>query len=126
MTTPLRHTPTLPSSHKRPKLSVCVPCFPTRGSVCSVLLTCCKDSVCRLWAETLLPDDSLLSSHHNNHATGQQGDPPRPSGPCRKNGSEEGSQGRAPLQVRLIVACFTVMPEVEHSPLVARVPPGPN
>uniref|UniRef100_A0A8C5FX38 Dmx like 1 n=1 Tax=Gadus morhua TaxID=8049 RepID=A0A8C5FX38_GADMO len=38
-----------------------------RGSVCSVLLTCCKDSVCRLWAETLLPDDSLLSSHHNNH-----------------------------------------------------------
>uniref|UniRef100_A0A8C5CXB7 Dmx like 1 n=1 Tax=Gadus morhua TaxID=8049 RepID=A0A8C5CXB7_GADMO len=41
-----------------------------RGSVCSVLLTCCKDSVCRLWAETLLPDDSLLSSHHNNHATG--------------------------------------------------------
>ncbi|XP_059910483.1 dmX-like protein 1 isoform X3 [Gadus macrocephalus] len=72
-----------------------------RGSVCSVLLTCCKDSVCRLWAETLLPDDSLLSSHHNNHATGQQGDPPRPSGPCRKNGSEEGSQGRAPLQLNL-------------------------
>ncbi|XP_075035441.1 dmX-like protein 1 isoform X2 [Mixophyes fleayi] len=31
-----------------------------RGSVCNVLLTCCKDSVCRLWAETLLPNDSLL------------------------------------------------------------------
>uniref|UniRef100_A0A668A5W7 Dmx like 1 n=1 Tax=Myripristis murdjan TaxID=586833 RepID=A0A668A5W7_9TELE len=37
-----------------------------RGSVCNVLLTCCKDSVCRLWAETLLPGDSLLSGHHNN------------------------------------------------------------
>ncbi|XP_054630214.1 dmX-like protein 1 isoform X1 [Dunckerocampus dactyliophorus] len=37
-----------------------------RGSVCNVLLTSCKDSVCRLWAETLLPGDSLLSGHHNN------------------------------------------------------------
>ncbi|KAM9810580.1 dmX-like protein 1 [Neosynchiropus ocellatus] len=45
-----------------------------RGSVCNVLLTCCKDSVCRLWAETLLPGDSLLSGHHNNHASSQQGD----------------------------------------------------
>ncbi|XP_072137542.1 dmX-like protein 1 isoform X4 [Mobula birostris] len=33
-----------------------------RGSTCNVLLTCCKDSICRLWAETLLPSDSLLSS----------------------------------------------------------------
>uniref|UniRef100_A0A8D0D7S0 Dmx like 1 n=1 Tax=Sander lucioperca TaxID=283035 RepID=A0A8D0D7S0_SANLU len=41
-----------------------------RGAVCNVLLTCCKDSVCRLWAETLLPGDSLLSTYHNNH-TGQ-------------------------------------------------------
>ncbi|XP_063310187.1 dmX-like protein 1 isoform X1 [Pelobates fuscus] len=31
-----------------------------RGSVCNVLLTCCKDNVCRIWAETLLPNDSLL------------------------------------------------------------------
>ncbi|XP_068103218.1 dmX-like protein 1 isoform X2 [Hyperolius riggenbachi] len=31
-----------------------------RGSVCNVLLTCCKDNICRLWAETLLPNDSLL------------------------------------------------------------------
>ncbi|KFW80490.1 DmX-like 1, partial [Manacus vitellinus] len=30
------------------------------GAVCNVLLTCCKDNVCRLWAETLLPNDSLL------------------------------------------------------------------
>ncbi|XP_063996764.1 dmX-like protein 1 isoform X1 [Pogoniulus pusillus] len=34
--------------------------FMPRGGVCNVLLTCCKDNVCRLWAETLLPNDSLL------------------------------------------------------------------
>ncbi|XP_018412810.1 PREDICTED: dmX-like protein 1 [Nanorana parkeri] len=34
--------------------------FMPRGSVCNVLLTCCKDNICRLWAETLLPNDSLL------------------------------------------------------------------
>nr|XP_033784929.1 dmX-like protein 1 isoform X1 [Geotrypetes seraphini] len=32
-----------------------------RGSICNVLLTCCKDNVCRLWAETLLPNDCCLS-----------------------------------------------------------------
>ncbi|XP_021567619.1 dmX-like protein 2 isoform X4 [Carlito syrichta] len=31
-----------------------------RGSVCNVLLTSCHDGVCRLWAETLLPEDTLL------------------------------------------------------------------
>uniref|UniRef100_A0A665TIK5 Dmx like 1 n=1 Tax=Echeneis naucrates TaxID=173247 RepID=A0A665TIK5_ECHNA len=41
-----------------------------RGAVCNVLLTCCKDSVCRLWAETLLPGDCLLSGLHNNPASG--------------------------------------------------------
>ncbi|XP_077096514.1 dmX-like protein 1 isoform X2 [Siphateles boraxobius] len=42
-----------------------------RGVVCNVLLTCCKDSVCRLWAETLLPSDCLLSGlrHCNNDKT---------------------------------------------------------
>ncbi|KAM9821767.1 dmX-like protein 1 isoform 3-T3 [Syngnathus typhle] len=44
-----------------------------RGSVCNVLLTSCKDSVCRLWAETLLPADSLLAGHHGN----QHGDTQR-------------------------------------------------
>ncbi|XP_054253483.1 dmX-like protein 1 isoform X6 [Indicator indicator] len=34
--------------------------FMPRGAVCNVLLTCCKDNVCRLWAETLLPNESLL------------------------------------------------------------------
>lgn len=32
----------------------------SRGSVCNVLLTSCEDGVCRLWSETLLPEDSLL------------------------------------------------------------------
>ncbi|XP_055517092.1 dmX-like protein 2 isoform X3 [Leucoraja erinacea] len=31
-----------------------------RSSVCNVLLTSCRDGVCRLWAETLLPEDSLF------------------------------------------------------------------
>ncbi|KAG8575677.1 hypothetical protein GDO81_009635 [Engystomops pustulosus] len=34
--------------------------FMPRGSVCNVLLTSCQDGICRLWAETLLPEDSLL------------------------------------------------------------------
>ncbi|KAM4616891.1 dmX-like protein 1 [Polymixia lowei] len=72
-----------------------------RGSVCNVLLTCCKDSVCRLWAETLLPGDSLLSSHHNNQSSSQHSDPLRSSGTGRKNGSNSKTQGRASLQLNL-------------------------
>uniref|UniRef100_A0A3B4Z0K8 Dmx like 1 n=1 Tax=Stegastes partitus TaxID=144197 RepID=A0A3B4Z0K8_9TELE len=58
--------------------------MPRRGAVCNVLLTCCKDSVCRLWAETLLPGDSLLSGHHNNHTSGQHGEMQKCAGPSRK------------------------------------------
>uniref|UniRef100_A0A3P8TPI4 Dmx like 1 n=1 Tax=Amphiprion percula TaxID=161767 RepID=A0A3P8TPI4_AMPPE len=66
-----------------------------RGAVCNVLLTCCKDSVCRLWAETLLPGDSLLSGHHNNHTSGQQSETHRCAGPSRKNNCNGKTQGRA-------------------------------
>uniref|UniRef100_A0A8C7SDT5 Dmx like 1 n=1 Tax=Oncorhynchus mykiss TaxID=8022 RepID=A0A8C7SDT5_ONCMY len=54
-----------------------------RGSVCNVLLTCCKDSVCRLWAETLLPSDSLLSGHTLSHVNnnGQSSDSLKSSNP---------------------------------------------
>ncbi|KAL8203498.1 UNVERIFIED_CONTAM: DmX-like protein 1 [Gekko kuhli] len=38
-----------------------------RGVVCNVLLTCCKDNICRLWAETLLPNDSLLYGDGCSH-----------------------------------------------------------
>ncbi|XP_049435628.1 dmX-like protein 1 isoform X5 [Epinephelus fuscoguttatus] len=66
-----------------------------RGAVCNVLLTCCKDSVCRLWAETLLPGDSLLSGYHNNHAPGQHGEAPRCAGPSRKDTCNGKSHGRS-------------------------------
>uniref|UniRef100_A0A3Q3FPS4 Dmx like 1 n=1 Tax=Labrus bergylta TaxID=56723 RepID=A0A3Q3FPS4_9LABR len=64
-----------------------------RGAVCNVLLTCCKDSVCRLWAETLLPGDSLLSGHNNNHAS-QRSDSRRCADPSRKNTCNGKMQGR--------------------------------
>lgn len=38
--------------------------------MCNVLLTSCEDGVCRLWSETLLPEDSLLGGHisENSHS----------------------------------------------------------
>ncbi|KAM4640092.1 dmX-like protein 1 isoform 5-T5 [Amazona ochrocephala] len=41
--------------------------FMPRGAVCNVLLTCCKDNVCRIWAETFLPNDSLLNGGGYNN-----------------------------------------------------------
>ncbi|XP_011925807.1 PREDICTED: dmX-like protein 1 isoform X7 [Cercocebus atys] len=41
-----------------------------RASVCNVLLTCCKDNVCRLWVETFLPNDCLLYGGDYSHWTG--------------------------------------------------------
>lgn len=38
-----------------------------RASVCNVLLTCCKDNVCRLWVETFLPNECLLYGGDCNH-----------------------------------------------------------
>ncbi|XP_034373853.1 dmX-like protein 1 isoform X3 [Arvicanthis niloticus] len=38
-----------------------------RASVCNVLLTCCKDNVCRLWVQTFLPNDCLLYGNDCNH-----------------------------------------------------------
>ena len=72
---------------------------PYRGAVCNVLLTCCKDSVCRLWAETLLPGDSLLSGHHNNHTAGQHSDTLRCAGSSRKNTCNGKMQGRTAQDV---------------------------
>nr|XP_020496876.1 dmX-like protein 2 isoform X4 [Labrus bergylta] len=41
-----------------------------KGSVCNVLLTSCEDGVCRLWSETLLPEDSQLGGQisENTHS----------------------------------------------------------
>ncbi|XP_047448756.1 dmX-like protein 1 [Mugil cephalus] len=65
-----------------------------RGAVCNVLLTCCKDSVCRLWAETLLPGDSLLSGHYDSLISGQPGETLRCAGPPRQNSCNGKMQGR--------------------------------
>ena len=40
-------------------VSGCVCCS---GSVANMLVTSCMDSVCRIWCETILPDDGLLYS----------------------------------------------------------------
>uniref|UniRef100_A0A674B9K8 Dmx like 1 n=1 Tax=Salmo trutta TaxID=8032 RepID=A0A674B9K8_SALTR len=75
-----------------------------RGSVCNVLLTCCKDSVCRLWAETLLPSDSLLSGHTLSHLNnnGQSSDSLKSSG-SKKTPSRIKTQDRNPLEVGRIM-----------------------
>ncbi|XP_055346406.1 dmX-like protein 2 [Paramacrobiotus metropolitanus] len=35
-----------------------------RGAVANMLLTSCLDNICRLWVETMLPDDGLLNMQH--------------------------------------------------------------
>uniref|UniRef100_A0AAY4EI42 RAVE complex protein Rav1 C-terminal domain-containing protein n=1 Tax=Denticeps clupeoides TaxID=299321 RepID=A0AAY4EI42_9TELE len=40
-----------------------------KGSVCNVLLTSCQDGICRLWSETLLPEDSLLGGLISENTT---------------------------------------------------------
>lgn len=57
---------------------------PDRSAVCNVLLTCCKDGVCRLWAETLLPGDSHLSGYHSNLTASQYGDTVKCAASCKK------------------------------------------
>jgi len=34
-----------------------------RGAVANMLVTSCKDNICRIWAETVLPDDGLIDAH---------------------------------------------------------------
>ncbi|XP_031425957.1 dmX-like protein 1 isoform X3 [Clupea harengus] len=70
-----------------------------RGAVCNVLLTCCKDSVCRLWAETLLPSDCLLSGlKHNNPGNHQHhGDPNR----LARDNKKLPANGRSPNPLEL-------------------------
>ena len=74
-----------------------------RGAVCNVLLTCCKDSVCRLWAETLLPGDNFLSIHHSNHTAGQNSDTTRCGGSSRKNACNGKPQGKCGQEVSHVI-----------------------
>ncbi|XP_042617430.1 dmX-like protein 1 isoform X3 [Cyprinus carpio] len=64
-----------------------------RGTVCNMLLTCCKDSVCRLWAETLLPSDCLLSGLRNNHTMKANN--------TKKSSSSTRVQNQNPLELKL-------------------------
>lgn len=89
-----------------------------RGSVCNVLLTCCKDSVCRIWAETLLPGDTLLSGSHNDH----KGDTLRFTGTSRKNtcnGKAQGTIAQENIQESLHTSCYR---EVIHPSLTGYLP----
>ncbi|XP_076859615.1 dmX-like protein 1 isoform X2 [Brachyhypopomus gauderio] len=76
--------------------------FTPRGAVCNVLLTCCKDSVCRLWAETLLPSDCLLSGlRHSPGATSNSGNAPKFTG-MRKTHCNNKGQSLKPLELNLV------------------------
>ncbi|XP_050532464.1 dmX-like protein 2 isoform X5 [Daktulosphaira vitifoliae] len=35
-----------------------------KGSVSNMLVTSCRDNICRLWSETVLPDDGLVNMSH--------------------------------------------------------------
>lgn len=37
--------------------------FLYRGSVSNMLVTSCKDNICRIWVETILPDDGLVNMY---------------------------------------------------------------
>ncbi|KAK2899244.1 hypothetical protein Q8A67_010662 [Cirrhinus molitorella] len=66
------------------------------GAVCNVLLTCCKDSVCRLWAETLLPSDCLLSGLRHNHNNDVM-----KANNLKKSSSSTRAQNHSPLELKL-------------------------
>lgn len=65
------------------------------GTVCNVLLTCCKDSVCRLWAETLLPSDCLLSGLRHNYSSNDM-----KANNMKKSSSNMRAQNQNPMEVR--------------------------
>ncbi|CAL1615577.1 unnamed protein product [Knipowitschia caucasica] len=93
-----------------------------RGSVCTVLLTCCKDSVCRLWAETLLPGDTLLSSPYNDHKGSQHRDTQSYAGPPRKNNGKS-AQDQVNLQETLHSIIYR---DVIHPSLTGCLPQNQN
>ncbi|XP_017577320.2 dmX-like protein 1 isoform X1 [Pygocentrus nattereri] len=71
-----------------------------RGAVCNVLLTCCKDSVCRLWAETLLPSDCLLSGLRHNHSSSNNSDALKSNNMKKAFCNNKGQSG-TPLELNL-------------------------
>jgi len=44
-----------------------------RGAVANMLVTSCKDNICRIWAETVLPDDGLIDTYQVDAAAAGAG-----------------------------------------------------
>ncbi|CAB1321499.1 unnamed protein product [Coregonus sp. 'balchen'] len=94
-----------------------------KGSVCNVLLTCGKDSVCRLWAETLLPSDTLLSIHTLSQVkNGQNSDSFKLTGGSKKTPSRIKTQGRNPLESNLQESWRAPLRGVAQPSLTGRLP----
>ncbi|KAK1801253.1 hypothetical protein P4O66_022937 [Electrophorus voltai] len=74
--------------------------FMPRGAVGNVLLTCCKDSVCRLWAETLLPSDCLLSGLRYSPGSNNTGNTLK-SASVKKAQCNNKGQSPKPLELNL-------------------------
>ncbi|KAK7934261.1 hypothetical protein WMY93_005157 [Mugilogobius chulae] len=103
--------------------------FATAGQLLGVQCptTCCKDSVCRLWAETLLPDDTLLSGPYNNHKAGQHRDTQSYTGPSRKNNCNGTPQGKSAQELNLQESLHsTVYRDVIHPSLTGCLPHHQN
>jgi hypothetical protein len=39
-----------------------------RGMIANTLITSCKDNICRIWAETILPDDGLINTNQEENS----------------------------------------------------------
>lgn len=72
-----------------------------RASVCNVLLTCCKDNVCRLWVETFLPNDCLLYGSDCNHWC----EPISLTNNLKRNASSK-DRVQSALEVSVFIMCF--------------------
>lgn len=72
-----------------------------RASVCNVLLTCCKDNVCRLWVETFLPNDFLLYGGDCNYWP----EPINLTDNFKRNASSKERVQNA-LEVNIFIKCY--------------------
>lgn len=43
--------------------------FMPRGMISNALITSCKDNICRIWLETIIPDDGLLHTNSNDESS---------------------------------------------------------
>lgn len=89
--------------------------------MCNVLLTCCKDSVCRLWAETLLPGDGHLSGYHSNLTASQHSDTVKSAASSKKkscNGKMHINPGVEVSYVKNTLLAVNDIIHAEHTPVM--------